>query len=214
MKRWIAIGILVALCLVLLFSLTSTSDELSSASAELYLMQAELDSIKVELASTQAESASIQAKLASIQAEVETTKGELADLQISYEGLVTGHGYTIKDPTYKQMMSFIEKDKTDRKHYIEDEYICQNFAMDVCNHADEEGVRCAYVSLWFPDGRGHAIVAFNTIDRGLICIEPQSDGLVEPQIGKHYYKCVVPKLGYRYEKPDYDDTIEKILVIW
>lgn len=214
MKRWIAIGILVALCLLLLFTLESTRDELDLAKGELNLVRTELTSTQTVLTSTQVELASAQAELASTQAEIETVKEELADLQIDYAGLIAGHGYTIKDPPYRQMMDFIREDRTDKERYIEGEYVCENFSMDVCNNAEEEGIRCAYVSLWFPEGIGHAIVAFNTIDKGLIYIEPQSDELVEPRIGKHFYKCVIAKPGYRYEKPDYDDTIEKILVVW
>jgi len=221
MKRWIAIGILLVLCLGMLFSLRSTGDELNSAGARLNLMQAELastqtvlTSTQTVLTSTQAELASTQTILTSTQSEVENMKEALADLQVSYEGLIAGHGYTIKDPTYRQMMDFIEKDKTEREQYIEDEYICQDFAMDVCNNAEEEGIRCAYVTILFPDGKGHAIVAFNTIDKGLIYIESLHDDIVKPEIGKRYYKCVIAKPGYRYERPDYDDTIEKILVIW
>jgi hypothetical protein len=199
MKRWIAIGILVAFCFGLFCTLGSTSDELDLARAKLNSMQAELDSVKAQLASTQDE--------------IETTKEELADLQVSYNGLLSGHGYTIKDPTYKQMMSFIREDETDKRRYIEGEYVCENFAMDICNNAEEKGIRCAYAMIAFLEG-GHAIVAFNTIDRGLIYIEPQYDDIVNPVIGKHYYKCVITKPGHYYEKPDYDDTIEKILVVW
>lgn len=213
MKSWIAIGILLVLCLGMLFSLRSTGDELNSARAGLRLVQTELTSTQTELTSTRAELASTQTVLTSTRAEVEATKEELADLYVSYEGLITGHGYTINDPTYRQMMNFIEKDKTDRERYIEDEYVCEDFAMDVCNNAEEEGIRCAYVTIHYPQD-GHAIVAFNTIDKGLIYIESQSDELVEPKIGKRYYKCVIAKPGYRYVRPDYDDTIEKILVIW
>ncbi len=213
MKSWIAIGALLALCLGMLFSLRSTGDELNSARAGLRLAQTELTSTQVDLETTRDSLSSVEAELASAQAEVETIKEELTDLQIDYEGLMAGHGYTIKDPTYRQMMDFIEKDKTDREQYIEDGYVCEDFAMDVCNNAEEEGIRCAYVIIHYPES-GHAIVAFNTVDKGLIYIESQSDELVEPRIGKHYYKCVIAKPGYRYENPDYDDTIEKILVIW
>ena len=221
MKRWIAIGILLVLCLGMLFSLRSTGDELNSAGARLNLMQAELastqtvlTSTQTVLTSTQAELASTQTILTSTQSEVENMKEALADLQVSYEGLIAGHGYTIKDPTYRQMMDFIEKDKTEREQYIVGEYVCEDFAMDVCNNAEEEGIRCAYVTIHYPEESGHAIVAFNTIDKGLIYIEPQTDELVEPRIGKRYYKCVIAKPGSRYVRPDYDDTIEKILVIW
>ena len=235
MKRWIVIGIFAALCLGLFSILAGTSNELefirvnlASTETELTSTQTELTSTQTELASTQTELASTQTELTLTQTELASTQTELegvqdkltnievelADLQTSYDGLITGHGYTIKDPTYKQMMSFIREDKTDKKQYIEGEYVCQNFAMDVCNYAEEKGIRCAYVSLWYPNEIGHIIIAFNTIDKGLTYIEPQTDEVVKAEIGKHFYKCVVPKPGYYYEKPDYDDTIGKILVIW
>jgi len=124
-----------------------------------------------------------------------------------------GHGYTIQDPTYKQVTKFLKKDKTDQNEFVEDIYVCSHFARDVCNDAESEGLRCAYVGLIYPEG-GHAIIAFNTIDEGLVCFEPQSDEMVTPVIGKRYYQCIEPKPGYRYEKPSYDDTIMDILVIW
>jgi hypothetical protein len=213
MKRWIGIGILAVLCLGLLFTLRNTDAELASTQTELTSTQAAFTSTQAAFTSTQAELSSTQVELTSTQTELGTTKEELADLQVSYDGLVSGHGYTIKDPTYRQMMKFTKADKTNENEYIEGEYVCENFAMDVCNNAEERGIRCAYVTIDHPDG-GHAIVAFNTIDEGLIYIEPQHDDIVNPVIGKHYYKCIVPKPGHYYEKPPYDDTIEKILVIW
>jgi len=124
-----------------------------------------------------------------------------------------GHGYTIQDPTYKQVTKFLKEDRIDKKNYKEGIYVCSHFARDVCNNAEAEGLRCAYVGLVFQEG-GHAIIAFNTIDEGLVYFEPQSDEIVTPVIGKQYYKCIETKPGYRYEKPDYDDTIMDILVIW
>ncbi len=114
-----------------------------------------------------------------------------------------GHGYTIKDPTYLEMCSFIQRDQTDKNEYIEGVYICENFAADVCNHAEEENIRCAFVIIHFPEG-GHAIVAFNTADRGLIFIEPQEDEEMEVEIGKPYWP----------RRPSYDDTVVSILIVW
>lgn len=228
MKRWIAIGILLAACLGLLFIWASTNIKLELTTVDLASTQTQLDSVRTQVATTQAELVSTQTELASTQDKLTSTQtelegikdeltdinAELADLQTSYDGLLTGHGYSIKDPTYKEMLSFISSDKTDQRQYVEGEYICLNFAMDVCNSAEEKGIRCAYVSLWYPNEQSHAIIAFNTIDKGLIYIEPQSDELVEPVIGKYFWKCVIPKPGYYYEKPSYDDTIEKIFVAW
>jgi hypothetical protein len=124
-----------------------------------------------------------------------------------------GHGYTFRDPTYKEVVTFLRTDKTNLNEYIEDTYVCSHFARDVCNNAEAKGLRCAYISLIYPDG-GHAIIAFDTIDEGLIYFESQTDERAKPVIGKRYYKCVEPKPGYYYEKPSFDDTIIDILVIW
>ena len=194
--------------------LDSTKTELESTSIKLGTTEVELESTKGELHSVETELASTLDSLSTIQTELGVTRDTLTDLEISYEGLMTGHGYTIKDPTYSEMMSFLRADDTDEAEYIEDEYECTEFTTDLCNGAEEEGIRCAYVTLKFPAGIGHTIVAFDTIDKGLIYIEPQYDDLVRVEIGKHFHKCVVPKASYLYEKPDYDDTIEEVLIAW
>lgn len=194
--------------------LDSTKTELALTSLKLGTTEAELQSMKEALRSVETELASTLDSLSTIQAELDVTRDTLTDLEISYEGLMTGHGYTIIDPTYSEMMSFLRADDTDKAEYIKDEYACTEFATDLCNSAEEEGIRCAYVTLKFAGGSGHAIVAFDTIDKGLIYIEPQYDDLVRVEIGKHFHKCVVPKDGYLYEKPDYDDTIEEVLIVW
>jgi len=194
--------------------LQSSKDQSQSAETKLATTETELQLTKEGLQSAETELASILDNLNTAQAELDEIEIELTELQIDYEGLIAGHGYTMKDPTYRQMMSFIEDDDTDNAKYIKGAYECVEFATDLCNRAEAKGIRCAYVSIRFPDGRGHAIVAFETIDKGLIYIEPQYDDLVEIEIGKPFYKCVVPQAGYVYEKPAQDDTIEKVMVAW
>jgi len=89
-----------------------------------------------------------------------------------------------------QVTKFLKEDRIDKKNYKEGIYVCSHFARDVCNNAEAEGLRCAYVGLVFQEG-GHAIIAFNTIDEGLVYFEPQSDEIVTPVIGKQYYKCMM-----------------------
>jgi len=194
--------------------LQSIQVELDSTEIELRLTKVELDSTKTELTSTVDSLNATEAKLEITEEELIGREAELTDLQISYEGLMSGHGYTIKDPTYYEMIRFLRVDDTDKAEYIKDEYQCTHFATELCNRAEEKGIRCAYVTLSFPGGIGHAIVAFNTIDKGLIYIEPQFDDLVRVEIGKYFHKCIVPKSDYYYEKPDYDDTIEEVLIVW
>lgn len=120
----------------------------------------------------------------------------------------TGHGYTLRDPTYKEAVTFLRGDKTDRNKYVEDTYVCSHFAMDVCNNAEAEGLRCAFVEIRCSDWWWHAMIAFDTIDRGLVYFEPQSDDRVEIIINQSYSRL------NDYSIPSYDDTITDILIIW
>lgn len=114
---------------------------------------------------------------------------------------------TDEDPTYSEMLDFLGRDKTDEKKYIEDVYMCYHFAAEVGRNADSEGIRSAYVHIDFQDG-AHAIVAFDTVDRGLIFIEPQNDEEMKVEIGKPYWS------RDKYLPPDYDDTVVDFEVFW
>jgi hypothetical protein len=92
--------------------------------------------------------------------------------------------------------------------------VCSHFSRDVCNNAEAAGIRCAVVELRYVSGNGHLIVAFNTIDHGLVYFEPQSDEQAMPAIGKKYYTTIIPKPGYYYSPPSQDDTIEDMVLIW
>ncbi|MCS7097538.1 MAG: hypothetical protein NZ922_00940 [Candidatus Methanomethyliaceae archaeon] len=117
-----------------------------------------------------------------------------------------GRGYTIRDPTYQEMLSFIAMDQTDKNQYIRGKYECVHFASDVKNNAFNRGYRCGFVLIYFPNG-GHAIVCFNTTDRGLIFIEPQDDSIVEISIGRLFFD------RSRYHI-DFNDTVVNYLIIW
>jgi hypothetical protein len=134
-------------------------------------------------------------------------------------GLETGfgHGYTLRDPTYEEAVSFLKEDKTSDNEYNDDDYgvyVCSHFSRDVCNNAEAEGLRCAIVHLVYPGTVGHAIVAFDTIDEGLVYFEAITDERTNPEVGKRYYQCIVPRPGFYYLPPDNDDTILDILVTW
>jgi len=146
-------------------------------------------------------------------------EGEAAGYESGYdEGMEDGlgHGYTLRDPAYQEVIAFLRQDKTDENEYDGSSYgvyVCSHYARDVCNSAEHAGFRCAFVEIRYMES-GHAIVAFDTIDEGLVYFEPQNDWVVKPVIDKRYYQCVEPDEGYYYEEPDYDDTIKDILVTW
>ena len=86
----------------------------------------------------------------------------------------------INDPnatntTYAELVAFIMEDTSDSKVYGEGVIlarVCADFAEDVHNNAEAQGIRAAWVSIEFRGGGdGHALNAFETTDRGLVYID-------------------------------------------
>lgn len=120
----------------------------------------------------------------------------------------TNSGYMLRNPTYAEMKEFLSNDITSHKSYISEEYICTDFAAEVNNNAEAAGIRCATVYINYI-GAGHAIVGFETTDKGLIFIEPQYDKEVKLTIGKSY-----SKLNGFIQRDIVDDTIRRYRIIW
>ena len=77
-----------------------------------------------------------------------------------------------RDPTWDELMLFLEEDDTDRILYQNTSFDCVDFAERLHNNAERAGIRAAYVSVEFHDvQKGHAINAFNTSDKGLTFID-------------------------------------------
>lgn len=113
-----------------------------------------------------------------------------------------------RNPTYQEMKEFLVQDGTDSKTYIKGQYVCSDFATDVNNNAEAKGIRCAVVELRYPNDFAHAIVAFETTDKGLIFIEPQFDKEVAAEVGQSYSRT------NGYDPPPYSDVISRILIAW
>jgi len=118
-----------------------------------------------------------------------------------------GHGYTVRNPTYNEAILFKATDQTDKNTYDEISYTCTNFAADFKNNAFDVGYRCGLVEIESPS-LSHAIVCFDTIDRGLIFIEPQWDDIVTLTIGLSYSEL------NDYEPLGFDDTIIRYMIVW
>ena len=138
--------------------------------------------------------------------DLSATREELSSTKLALAQATTQVGY--RNPTYAELKQFIQNDQTDQNQYIEDVYDCHNFAADVNLNAEATGLRAAYVNIAFPD-IGHAIVAFDTVDKGIVYIEPQHDDEVIVPISQSYSD----SNGYQ-EPTDYDDTIVSVTVIW
>jgi len=186
-------------------ALANNETELSNTKDELSIITAELQDTEDYLSNIEAELQVTKDDLATVEAELEDAKAELSALQAD--------PLHLHNPTFDEVISFLQEDETDSNPYIEDEYVCSHFARDVNNNAEEQGIRCAFVDIRIPK-ISHAIIAFDTIDQELVYFDPQTDERVRPVIGKQYWRCVEPRPGYYYPEPPFDDTILDIVVIW
>lgn len=114
----------------------------------------------------------------------------------------------LRNPTYQELKEFLARDKTDANLYLPGEYVSFDFAVELNNRAELEGIRAAFVTVIFPE-KSHGIVAFETSDKGLIFIEPQSDAEVAVVKGKSYWRAA-SGISPSY----YNDTITDIKVLW
>ena len=117
-------------------------------------------------------------------------------------------GYALQNPTYQEMKAFLAQDTTNLNKYEPDDYVCTDFAATVNNNADSNGIRCAIIDIFYPEGYGHTIVAFETTDRGLIFIEPQFDQEVKLVIGQSYSQT------NNFTPAPRDDTVNRFLIGW
>jgi len=99
----------------------------------------------------------------------------------------------LRNPSMLEVHDFITTDKTD-ENVMTDEYMCRHIVIDFMKNAIEEGYLCYYVTIQFQGG-GHAMVAFNTTDGGLVYVEPQTDDIVEPLIGQILDPELFPEWG-------------------
>jgi hypothetical protein len=117
-----------------------------------------------------------------------------------------GTGYTVRDPSFIEVMRFLAQDKTNDNPYVENSYVCWQYSADVINNAFTAGYRCGFVYITLAEG-AHSIVCFNTTDKGLIYIEPQDDSLKTLHVGTHFFD------PSKYSV-DYNDTLVSYVIVW
>ncbi len=91
----------------------------------------------------------------------------------------------LRNPSFQEIRDFVLRDPTSRNEFVLNQYECRHFATDVNNNAEAEGLRSAFVLLCYDRGQ-HAVVAFDTTDKGLVYIEPQTDARIHPEVGGKY----------------------------
>lgn len=188
-------------------SLEGTRKSLEKARGEIDNFQRKIEVLRNNLTYT-------EALLSQLRDNLENTENRLAIAKAELEELKEGTRFNLHNPLYKEVQNFLEEDKTDQHEYIEGDYVCVDYASDVNNNAEEEGIRCAFVDIRFGDG-AHAIVAFQTIDKGLIYVEPQEDVIITTDLraGQEYYEVLDRYTDTQVVGPP-NDTIRRIALVW
>ncbi len=169
-------------------------------------LQSETTSLNNEVSTLEAQVSGLQSYVTSLESEVSQSfnlgyvEGESDGCQLGYdEGYLHGvddvseSGWYFRDPTYDEAIAFIDSDETDENEYTND-YVCYDFTADFNGNASQAGYRCGFAYIEFFNG-AHAITCFNTTDRGLIYIEPQTDEIVTVAIGQSYSGHIIVNLG-------------------
>lgn len=147
-----------------------------------------------------------------LQDQIHSTTDALISAQTEIS-LRSSHNKTVlHNPTSTEVKNFLYQDSTNYHSYTKS-YTCENYATDFCNNCSKKGIRCAYVTISYPQS-GHAIVAFQTTDQGILFYDPQTDTQAHLKVGSHYYECLDAKPETWFEAPSTDDTILSWTCYW
>lgn len=105
----------------------------------------------------------------------------------------------LENPTWQELKEFLEQDDTDKLPYKPEEFDCTGYALILRDNARTRGFRCAYVEVEFANGKGHALNAFQTIDKGLVFVDvTESDKIAYVKIGKPYGLICLDGVKWKY----------------
>ena len=177
-------------------SLQTGTDELENENIRLETqvstLQANVSGFQSIIGSLENNAQSLETQISSFQTEIVVLETEVTESHnIGYsEGYLQGvkdsttDGFYLRNPTYAEVIDFVNTATTNENDYSET-YNCYSFTSDFNEDAFQIGYRCGFVYIEF-SGSAHAIASFNTIDRGIIYIEPQTDEIVTLTVGQIY----------------------------
>ena len=137
------------------------------------------------------------------------------------------------NPTWQELVAFLQEDDTDQYRYYDEVMICGDFAEKLHNNAESYGIKAAFITIMFVGEEvGHAVNAFDTADLGIIYIdctgesfETYSDYISSPkeyegsydsvaflEIGKEYGLMALENVkvpGY-YEYEEYKQSVDNL----
>ena len=159
-----------------------------------------LSHLNSTVTSLKRELSSLLSKNKELQAIITSLSKNYSELQRRYESLLNATSRsTLKDPTWEELKSFIESDKTDELEYKPHEFDCTGFAITLRDNAWRQGLRCGFVEIDLSSGVGHNLNAFKTTDRGLVFVDClDKDAIAYVQVEKPYGKIALKNVKSRY----------------
>jgi hypothetical protein len=96
------------------------------------------------------------------------------------------------NPSYNQLLNFLDSDDTVDQTYIPNQYVCANFAARLFDDAEASGIEAHLVVVDFSDGTpSHMIDAFNTTDDGIVYIDDTGNTAAQKEEGSPQVPCSV-----------------------
>ncbi len=127
--------------------------------------------------------------------DIENLKIRLNATKAMYKNQINNKKIIIR-PTYQEVLSFLASDHTNLNIY-KYSYDCTEFSNELIANARDNGLFACTAELGYLDKQGHVIVAFNTIDRGLIYVEPQNNNIMTKDfvVGVEYWNNKIVKIS-------------------
>lgn len=124
-----------------------------------------------------------------------------------------------RNPTYDELVKFLDYDKTEQIQYRKHKFVCADFATLLHNRAEKYGISAGWVSVDFTYGVGHACNVFKTVDKGLVFVDctgtceggKAHDKTVEIKVGKSYVPKPIHPDGWFYNDMG---TVKRYKIYW
>ena len=182
MYKYLFIGITFLFIAFIALMITSRISYLE-LKQQIFNVSQENEILEEKIKKTEKENELLNNQVSSIRSQLVELQSETSRLQdrMSKERIV--------QPSYSDVLAFVEEDDTDKQRYIGDNYtfICTDFADRFIGNFLKKGFFSCEAIIYLPENSSHSLVAINTTDKGLIFIEPQKDKVITSmRVGDNY----------------------------
>jgi len=137
--------------------------------------------------------------LDSIESDFNNKENSFQQNKSELEKYQQGNMYEIHDPFYEEVLSFIENNNLLSINKI-------------IYEGKNQGLKTAYIQVIMGEELlMYELIAFNTVDEGMVYFEPIQKYRLTPEIGKRYRDCTI---NHHQTSTFFNDTIVDIITIW